>query len=128
MNHSQIAICNEVYTPTDALPWDDAVTLALKYAGIDYTPIYDIDPGLIATGLLAPWNGDPDGSMKWNPSNRDPSTFPDGASTTILLGFAAIAEAPRIAVRWPWMAALGVVMLGVLVSAGVTLWRTTRFA
>jgi hypothetical protein len=30
-----------VYTPADALPWDDAVTLALKYAGIDYTPIYD---------------------------------------------------------------------------------------
>jgi hypothetical protein len=30
-----------VYTPPDALPWDDAVTLALKYAGIDYTAIYD---------------------------------------------------------------------------------------
>ena len=30
-----------VYTPPDALPWDDAVTLALKYAGIEYTPIYD---------------------------------------------------------------------------------------
>jgi hypothetical protein len=32
-----------VYTPPDALPWDDAVTLALKYAGIEYTPIYDDD-------------------------------------------------------------------------------------
>src|SRR5205823_11495903 len=30
-----------VYTPPDALPWDDAVTIALKYAGIDYTPVYD---------------------------------------------------------------------------------------
>jgi hypothetical protein len=30
-----------VYTPTDALPWDDAVTLALQYAGIAYTAIYD---------------------------------------------------------------------------------------
>jgi hypothetical protein len=30
-----------VYTPADALPWDDAVTLALKYAGIEYTAIYD---------------------------------------------------------------------------------------
>src|SRR5437763_4167427 len=29
-----------VYTPTEALPWDDAVTLALKYAGIEYTSIY----------------------------------------------------------------------------------------
>ena len=30
-----------VYTPPDAAPWDDAVTLALKYAGIAYTPVYD---------------------------------------------------------------------------------------
>ncbi len=30
-----------VYTPPDAQPWDDAVTLALKYAGIDFTAIYD---------------------------------------------------------------------------------------
>jgi hypothetical protein len=30
-----------VYTPPDAPPWDDAVTLALKYAGIEYTAIYD---------------------------------------------------------------------------------------
>ena len=30
-----------VYTPPEAQPWDDAVTLALKYAGIDFTPIYD---------------------------------------------------------------------------------------
>ena len=30
-----------VYTPPEAAPWDDAVTLALKYAGIDFTPIYD---------------------------------------------------------------------------------------
>ncbi len=32
-----------VYTPPDAPPWDDAVTLALKYAGIEYTAIYDED-------------------------------------------------------------------------------------
>jgi hypothetical protein len=30
-----------VYTPSDAQPWDDAVTLALNYAGIDFTPVYD---------------------------------------------------------------------------------------
>jgi hypothetical protein len=30
-----------VYSPPDAQPWDDAVTLALKYAGIEFTPIYD---------------------------------------------------------------------------------------
>jgi hypothetical protein len=30
-----------VYTPPDAPPWDDAVTLALKYAGIEYSAVYD---------------------------------------------------------------------------------------
>lgn len=30
-----------VYAPPGAQPWDDAVTLALKYAGIDYTTLYD---------------------------------------------------------------------------------------
>ncbi|MBC7896708.1 MAG: asparagine synthetase B [Cytophagaceae bacterium] len=30
-----------IYKPMKAPPWDDAVTLALKYAGIDYTTVYD---------------------------------------------------------------------------------------
>ncbi len=30
-----------VYAPPEEAPWDDAVVLALKYAGIDYTRIYD---------------------------------------------------------------------------------------
>ena len=30
-----------VYTPPGAPPWDDAVTLALKYADIEYTALYD---------------------------------------------------------------------------------------
>lgn len=32
-----------VYTPPDAPPWDDAVTLALTYAGIAYQKIWDDD-------------------------------------------------------------------------------------
>ena len=32
-----------VYTPPDTPPWDDAVTLALNYAGIKYTAIWDDD-------------------------------------------------------------------------------------
>ncbi|MFN2399649.1 MAG: asparagine synthetase B [Gemmatimonadaceae bacterium] len=32
-----------VYTPPKSPPWDDAVTLALKYAGIKYDEIYDDD-------------------------------------------------------------------------------------
>jgi hypothetical protein len=30
-----------IYTPPKAPPWDDAVTLALRYAGIEYTTIWD---------------------------------------------------------------------------------------
>lgn len=32
-----------IYAPPQAVPWDDAVTMALKYAGIEYTAIYDDD-------------------------------------------------------------------------------------
>lgn len=32
-----------VYTPPQSMPWDDAVTLALAYAGIPYTTIWDDD-------------------------------------------------------------------------------------
>lgn len=32
-----------VYTPSQAPPWDDAVTLALNYAGIPYEKIYDTE-------------------------------------------------------------------------------------
>ena len=30
-----------VYTPPKAPPWDDAVTLALQYAGIEYATVWD---------------------------------------------------------------------------------------
>ena len=32
-----------IYTPPGTQPWDDAVTLALKYAGIEYTTVWDDD-------------------------------------------------------------------------------------
>jgi hypothetical protein len=30
-----------IYSPPGSVPWDDAVTLALKYAGIEYTAVWD---------------------------------------------------------------------------------------
>src|SRR5688572_19309231 len=30
-----------IYTPPNAPPWDDAVTLALRYAGIEYATVFD---------------------------------------------------------------------------------------
>jgi drug/metabolite transporter (DMT)-like permease len=50
------------------------------------------------------------------------------SATAILIAFAAIAEAPRIALRWNWAAALTGVMLAILVGSGLALWRTTRFS
>jgi hypothetical protein len=38
-----------VYSPPQSMPWDDAVTLALAYAGIPYTTIWDND--VLATDL-----------------------------------------------------------------------------
>ncbi len=32
-----------VYTPNQALPWDDAVTLALSYAEVEYDKIWDVE-------------------------------------------------------------------------------------
>jgi hypothetical protein len=32
-----------IYTPPKSPPWDDAVTLALQYAGIEYTTVWDED-------------------------------------------------------------------------------------
>jgi drug/metabolite transporter (DMT)-like permease len=51
-----------------------------------------------------------------------------GVATATLIGFAAMAEAPRITLRWEWVVALTVAMLGILAGCSVALWRTTRFS
>jgi hypothetical protein len=38
-----------VYAPPDAAPWDDAVTMALNYAGIEFVRVWD--PEVMANGL-----------------------------------------------------------------------------
>jgi hypothetical protein len=50
-----------------------------------------------------------------------------GGATATLVGFAAMARAPQIPVRWNWVVALGVAMFAALAGCGVALWRTTRF-
>jgi drug/metabolite transporter (DMT)-like permease len=51
-----------------------------------------------------------------------------GGATVIIAGFASMARAPQIAVRWEWALGLTIVMLAALAVCGVALWRTTRFA
>jgi hypothetical protein len=45
----------------------------------------------------------------------------------ILIGFASVARAPQLAIRWQWAAMLAVVTLGALAGCGTALWKTTRF-
>jgi hypothetical protein len=42
-----------IYTPPEAPPWDDAVTLALSYAGIDYETVWDAE---VVNGGLAEYD------------------------------------------------------------------------
>ena len=42
-----------VYTPPGTAPWDDAVTLALQYAGIEYTRVWDDE---VVTGELSKYD------------------------------------------------------------------------
>jgi glucose uptake protein GlcU len=48
-------------------------------------------------------------------------------ATAILVGFAAVARAPQLDIRWEWAAVLALVTLGTLAGCGLALWRTTRF-
>jgi hypothetical protein len=49
-------------------------------------------------------------------------------ATATLIGFAMVARAPQLAIRWEWAAVLSIVTLGTLVGCGTALWRTTRFS
>src|SRR5688572_23568896 len=42
-----------IYTPPNAPPWDDAVTLALRYAGIEYATVFDEE---VVNGDLAKYD------------------------------------------------------------------------
>lgn len=55
-----------------------------EYGLSDYTSIWDVDPDLIATGLLAPWSGNPNGIMPPNRGLRITDAS-DGTSNTLLL-------------------------------------------
>ncbi len=56
----------------------------LAFGLCDYSPIADVDPRLIATGLLDPWNGNPLGVMSVEEGARIAEVY-DGLSTTILI-------------------------------------------
>jgi drug/metabolite transporter (DMT)-like permease len=47
-------------------------------------------------------------------------------ATAVFVGFASLARVPALAVAWPWAAALGGALVGVLAVGGVALWRATR--
>jgi prepilin-type N-terminal cleavage/methylation domain-containing protein/prepilin-type processing-associated H-X9-DG protein len=54
------------------------------YGIADYTAVYDVDPGLIATGLLSPWTGDPRSAMPVDTGGRI-LDITDGTTNTLLV-------------------------------------------
>jgi prepilin-type processing-associated H-X9-DG protein len=56
----------------------------IGYSVTDYTTIYDVDPDLIATGLLAPWQGNPLAVCSVGTGARI-LDITDGTSTSILI-------------------------------------------
>ncbi|MBI2073009.1 MAG: DMT family transporter [Gemmatimonadetes bacterium] len=48
-------------------------------------------------------------------------------ATAVFLGFATLAETPRMAIHYTWAWWLTLAMLGLLGGCGFALWRTTRF-
>ena len=46
--------------------------------------MYDVDPSLIATGLLAPWSGDPLGVCNIGPRGARSADVTDGMSNSVL--------------------------------------------
>jgi prepilin-type processing-associated H-X9-DG protein len=50
----------------------------------DYSPIFELSPGLLATDLLSPWQGKPQGAMPVETGGRFDDII-DGTSTTLLL-------------------------------------------
>ena len=49
-------------------------------------------------------------------------------ATAIFVGFATVAQVPRVALDWVWVAGLVLAMVVLLVGCGLALWRTTRFS
>ena len=87
-----------IYTPPMSPPWDDAVTLALRYAGIEYTQIWDDDvlkDGLAKIDWVHLFHEDFTGQMnKLHISFRDAPWFvaqrERSMATATKLGFASV--------------------------------------
>jgi prepilin-type N-terminal cleavage/methylation domain-containing protein/prepilin-type processing-associated H-X9-DG protein len=62
-----------------------------KYASMDYSPMVDVDSGnngtggLVGSGLLSPWTGDPNGAMTARSKSRRVIDIKDGTASTLLL-------------------------------------------
>jgi prepilin-type N-terminal cleavage/methylation domain-containing protein len=65
----------------------------LSYGVCDYSPIYDVDPNLIDTGLLSPWVGDPTGVCAVEQGSRF-TDVTDGTSNSIAV--AEVAGRPEL--------------------------------
>jgi hypothetical protein len=74
-----------------------------------------------------------EGKDTGEPSTARPNTrtFLDWLLIMVATGtfavLAGMARLPHIDIAWSWAAALSIVMLALLATCGIALWRTTRF-
>jgi glucose uptake protein GlcU len=93
--------------------WQEAAARERERYGIDPAYIRERGAGSVAgrTGFRRTW-------VDW---------LIVAGATAVIVGFAAVTQAPRMAVHWGWVAGLALAMLVLLVTCGLALWRTTRF-
>ena len=81
---------------------------------------YGVDPAYVAARLVGDDPGVARGRTVWD-------WLIVAAATVVFIVFAAMAEAPRLAIDHGWALGLTVAMLALLGAGGVALWRATRF-
>jgi len=95
LNQPSVRVAVPVFVCPSAPAGREATNAAggLSYGVCDYSPIYDVDPNLIATGLLSPWSGDPTGVCAIGDGARFVDIL-DGTSNSIAI--AEVAGRPEL--------------------------------
>ena len=89
-------------------------------AGARESERYGVDPAYVAAGLAG------EDSNAARVRRRPLDWLLVLVATVVFIWFGSLARVPALQVAWGWAAALTLVLVGVLVVSGVSLWRATR--
>jgi drug/metabolite transporter (DMT)-like permease len=89
-------------------------------AGARESERYGVDPAYVAAGLAG------EDSNAARARRRPLDWLLVLVATVVFIWFGSLARVPALQVAWGWAAALTLVLVGVLVVSGVSLWRATR--